>query len=159
MAIKLDVPRARYFKGKEIAESVAENLRAVGIKAEIHPLDWPAYFSRRERRAFSPLYFHGFSSAFNAELDLGVLSPNLYANLTHWINAEFIEGYNRLGRTFDPGKRKMISRRLQHIVREEAPWIFLWNQHDFYGLGPRVEWSPRADERIYLPSITLKETK
>ncbi|MFC1492197.1 ABC transporter substrate-binding protein [Nitrospinota bacterium] len=159
VVVKLDVPAARYLKGKEMSESIAENLRAVGIKVEVNPLEWSVYLSRRRKKAFSALYFHGFSSAFNAELDLGVLRPNLYANLTHWINPEFIEKYSRLGQTFDPKERKKISYRMQNIVYEDAPWIFLWNQYDFYGLSPRVKWIPRPDERIYLPSIVLKGAK
>ena len=122
-------------------------------------LDWPAYFSRRKNKALSPLYFHGFSSAFNAELDLGVLSPNLFANLTHWINPTFIGSYVLLGQTFSLGARRRISHRMQKIVHEEAPWIFLWIQYGFYGLSPRVAWSPRPDERIYLPSVSLLKKK
>ena len=156
---KIDVPAARYLKGKEMCESVAANLRAVGLKAEVNPLEWSVYLSRRRKKRFSPLYFHGFSSAFNAELDLGVLRPNLYANLTDWKNPEFIDSYIRLGRTFDPAERKKISYRMQNIVHEDAPWVFLWNQYDFYGLNPRIKWFPRPDERIYLPSIALKTAK
>lgn len=155
--IKIDVPASRYLKGKEISESVAANLRAVGIKAEVNPLEWSVFLSRRRKKKFSPLYYHGFSSAFNAELDLGVLRPNLYANLTDWKNPEFIKSYNQMGQIFDPAERKRISYRMQHIVSEDAPWVFLWNQYDFYGLSSRVKWMPRPDERIYLPSIVLKE--
>jgi len=159
VAFKLDVPTSRYLKGKEICEAVAANLRAVGLKVEVNPLEWSVYLSRRSKKKFSPLYFHGFSSAFNAELDLGVLRPNLYANLTHWNNPAFIQGYNRLGQTFDAAERKKISYAMQRIIREDAPWVFLWNQYDFYGLSPRVKWFPRADERIYLPSIIMKAKK
>ena len=152
--MKLDIPANRYLKGKEIAEAVAANLRAVGIKVEVNPLELSVFLAKRRKKTLSPLYYHGFSSAFDAEVDLGALRPNLFANLTSWRNLEFIEGYKKLGQTFDPAERKKISFRLQQIVREDAPWIFLWNQYDFYGLGPHVRWNPRPDERIYLPSIT-----
>ncbi len=142
-----------------MSETVAENLRAVGIKVEVNPLEWSVYLSRRRKKRFSPLYFHGFSSAFNAELDLGVLRPNLYANLTEWNNPEFIENYKRLGQMFDPEERKKISYRMQNIIHDDAPWIFLWNQYDFYGLSPRVNWFPRPDERIYLPSMSWNKKK
>ena len=114
---------------------------------------------RPRKKTLAPLYYHGFSSAFNAELDIGVLRPSLFANLTSWRIPEFIEGYKRLGQTFDPAERKKISFRLQRIVREDAPWIFLWNQVDFYGMSPRIRWFPRPDERIYLPSVELREAK
>jgi peptide/nickel transport system substrate-binding protein len=158
LSIKIDVPIARYLKSREMVALIARQLGAVGIKAKPNPLEWTAYLERRRNNAFSPLYVHGFSSDFNDELDLGVLRPNLHRNLTHWIHPAFIDGYTRLGQTFTPGERKKLSYRLQRIVREEAPWIFIWNQYDFYGLGPRVEWAPRPDERIYLPSVKLEKT-
>lgn len=157
--VKLDVPASRYLKGMEISESVAANLKAVGIQVEVNPLEWSIYLSRRNKKKFSPLYFHGFSSAFNEELDLGVLRPDLYANLTAWRNEEFIDLYSRLGKIFSKDERRRISYRMQRIVHEEVPWIFLWNQYDFYGLSPRVEWNPRPDERIYLPAVKMENPK
>ncbi|MFC1492230.1 ABC transporter substrate-binding protein [Nitrospinota bacterium] len=155
ISVKLDIPANRYLKGKEIAQSVAADLRAIGMNVEVNPLELSVFLANRRKKTLSPLYFHGFSSAFEAELDLGVLRPDLFANLTGWKNPEFIKNYKRLGQTFEPGERKTISFRMQKIVHEDAPWIFLWNQYDFYGLSARVKWSPRPDERIYLPSIEL----
>src|SRR2546430_7497191 len=40
-----------------------------------------------------------------------------------------------------------LFRSLQQLVRDEAPWVFLWQQHDLYGVASHVEWSPRADEK------------
>lgn len=159
ISVKLDIPANRYLKGKEISQSIAANLRAVGIKVEVNPLEFSVFLAKRRKKTLAPLYYHGFSSAFDAEVDLGALRPGLFANLTGWKNSEFIKNYKRLGQTFDPSERKKISFHLQRIVREDAPWIFLWNQYDFYGLSPRVRWNPRPDERIFLPSITLVKTE
>ncbi|MFQ5694098.1 MAG: ABC transporter substrate-binding protein, partial [Nitrospinota bacterium] len=128
--VRMDVPASRYLKGKEISEVVANSLRKVGVQVEVVPLEWSVFLSKRRKKTLAPLYFHGFSSAFNAELDVGVLRPNLFANLTAWKNADFIDGYRTLGQTFDPEERKKVSFRLEEIIHEEAPWIFLWNQYD-----------------------------
>ncbi|MBI3128188.1 MAG: ABC transporter substrate-binding protein [Candidatus Tectomicrobia bacterium] len=157
LRLKLDVPVARYLQGMEIAEAAAADLRAVGIHVEVQPLEWSVFLSNRRKKALSPLYLHGFSSAFNAETDLGALRPALFANMTGWKNAEFVEGFNRLRQTFDEEERKRISDRLQELVHKEAPWIFLWNQYDFFAGSSRVEWKPRPDERIYLPAVSVKE--
>jgi peptide/nickel transport system substrate-binding protein len=157
--IDLDMPLNRYLKGKEIAEAVAADLRAVGIHAEVSPLEFSVFLANRRKKTLSPLYMNGFSSAFDAELDLSILRPDLLANLTAWKNSAFIENYNRLRLTFDLQERKRLSFRLQRIVREDAPLIFLWNQHDFYGLSGRIRWNPRPDERIFLPSIQIAKKK
>ena len=39
---------------------------------------------------------------------------------------------------------------LQKTVHEEAPWVFLWQQHDLYGVTQSIEWSPRADEKVWM---------
>ena len=33
---------------------------------------------------------------------------------------------------------------------DEAPWVFLWQQHDLYGVAQTIEWSPRADEKMWM---------
>ena len=157
--LKLEVPASRYLKGKEMSEFIAAYFRAVGVRVEVIPLEWSVFLARRRKKTLAPLYFHGFSSAFNEELDLGVLRPNLFANLTAWRNREFVENYKKLGQAFDPDERRRISYRMQRIVHEESPWVFLWNQYDFFGLSARTQWNPRPDERIYLPAIRLKEAK
>ncbi len=155
-ALALDVPASRYLKGKEMAESVAANFRAVGVDVRVVPLEWSVFLSKRRKKTLAPLYFHGFSSAFNEELDLAALNPNLFANLTAWRDPDFVAHYRQLRRTFDPEGRRRIAYAMQRIVRDAAPWVFLWNQHDFFGISGRTQWTPRPDERIYLPSIRLK---
>ena len=39
---------------------------------------------------------------------------------------------------------------LQRLVRDEAPWVFLWQQHDLYGVASHIEWTPRADEKVWM---------
>ncbi len=36
------------------------------------------------------------------------------------------------------------------MVRDEVPWVFLWQQHDLYGVANWIEWAPRADEKIWM---------
>jgi peptide/nickel transport system substrate-binding protein len=50
----------------------------------------------------------------------------------------------------DPKKRLEAWADLQRVVQEEAPWVFLWQQHDLYGVAGWVEWTPRADEKVWM---------
>jgi len=159
LRIKMDVPVARYLQGTELAEAAAADLRAVGIHVEVQPLEWSVFLSNRRKKTLSPLYLHGFSSAFNEETDLGVLRPSLFANLTAWKHPQFVASYRDLRTAFDAETRKKLSYGLQALVREEAPWIFLWNQYDFFAGSARIEWKPRPDERIFIPAIQMKEAK
>jgi len=36
------------------------------------------------------------------------------------------------------------------MVRDAAPWGFLWQQHDLHGVANGVEWTLRADEKVWM---------
>ena len=50
----------------------------------------------------------------------------------------------------DPKKRLEAWAELQQMVRDEVPWVFLWQQHDLYGVANWIEWTPRADEKVWM---------
>ena len=48
--------------------------------------------------------------------------------------------------TVDDAQRQATYRRIYSIVRDDAPWIFLYNPTRYWGVGPTMEgWKPRAD--------------
>ena len=49
-----------------------------------------------------------------------------------------------------PKKRLEAWAELQQMVRDEVPWVFLWQQHDLYGVANWIEWTPRADEKVWM---------
>ncbi|MDB5615177.1 MAG: transporter substrate-binding protein, partial [Devosia sp.] len=42
------------------------------------------------------------------------------------------------------------------IFHDDAPWIFLYFQPDFYGVSDRINWTPRRDESIEVWTASLK---
>jgi peptide/nickel transport system substrate-binding protein len=57
----------------------------------------------------------------------------------------------------NPIKRAEALNKLQPKIQQAAPWIFLWEQHDLYGVGNRLDWEPRADEQLYLFDAKVKK--
>lgn len=57
----------------------------------------------------------------------------------------------------NPEKRKEALNKLQRQIQAAAPWIFLWEQHDLYGVSDKLIWEPRADEQIYLFEAKVKK--
>jgi peptide/nickel transport system substrate-binding protein len=48
--------------------------------------------------------------------------------------------------TLDDGERQAIYREIYSLVRDDAPWIFLYRPTSFWGVGPAMkDWAPRAD--------------
>jgi peptide/nickel transport system substrate-binding protein len=48
--------------------------------------------------------------------------------------------------TLDDGERQAVYRRIYALVRDDAPWIFLYRPTEFWGVGPALaDWEPRSD--------------
>ena len=55
--------------------------------------------------------------------------------------------------TLPDGERRAIYREIYQLVRDDAPWIFLYRPTRFWGTGPGLEgWEPRADGLIIFNS-------
>jgi peptide/nickel transport system substrate-binding protein len=50
----------------------------------------------------------------------------------------------------DQPRRKQIYSRIQQLIREEAPSIYLWTQNDTLGVSKKVSYEARADEWLWL---------
>ena len=59
--------------------------------------------------------------------------------------------------TLDRKKRYDVFKEIQGIVRDDAPWIFLYDQQDIYGVTKRIQWTPRPDEFIWAYDIKVQE--
>ena len=52
-------------------------------------------------------------------------------------------------------KRKQLYSQLLRMIREDAPWLFGYQQMDIYGVNNRLKWTPRGDESIRLTEISF----
>jgi ABC-type transport system substrate-binding protein len=50
----------------------------------------------------------------------------------------------------DAPKRKQIYTRIQQMIREEAPSVFLFTQNDTLGISKKVSYEARPDEWLWL---------
>jgi peptide/nickel transport system substrate-binding protein len=59
--------------------------------------------------------------------------------------------------TLDVGKREEMFKKIQAFIRDDVPWIFLYDQEDLYGLTKRIQWQPRPDEFVWIYDVKVKE--
>jgi peptide/nickel transport system substrate-binding protein len=52
--------------------------------------------------------------------------------------------------TVDEAQRQQLWNEAQQMAHEDAGWLFLWQQHDVYGVAEHVDWQPRADEFMWM---------
>jgi peptide/nickel transport system substrate-binding protein len=55
----------------------------------------------------------------------------------------------------NPEKRKQLYANLLRVIRDDAPYIFGYQQVDIYGVSNRIKWTPRGDESIRLTEISF----
>jgi peptide/nickel transport system substrate-binding protein len=133
-----DGPKARFnltFKTStnpervEIAQVIVDQLKAVGIGAELRSLEFGAFFDDVKKGNFQ-LYSLEWSGVFSEDIFYYVfhsdsLPPN-GANRGHYTNAE-VDRLAAAGRVTPEGPaRQQIYKRLQEIIHDELPYVSLW---------------------------------
>jgi peptide/nickel transport system substrate-binding protein len=146
---------------RETAEAIAALLSRTGLRvraqvwegAVLNPI-WTNAERRRERDMV--LFSWG-----NATLDPSdIIQPTLRTggrgNVSGYSNAEVDRLIDAAESESDEAKRVEMYRRVQRIVSEDAPWIFLWLPQDLYGVSRRIAgWRPIPDSRINLHRVRI----
>ena len=136
----------------EVVQALAEQLRAVGIGVDIDVVDHSTFRSiviaGQEAHETEDLY------AWN----WGALDPDPDSPLSGTLHSEGISSYYanpELDALIDAGRSEMdrteraeIYAQVQDLIFEEAPFIFLFQIPDVYGVSNRVVFEPRLDQYI-----------
>ncbi len=158
-ALTLQGGRGRYLNDVDVMQAVAQYLTDVGVRTTVDVMDFVSTFSpmARTHRA-GPLYLIGqggatWSSVFDMALFPSKTAP---VNNGQWFNEGWQSRWDRLGDIRDPAQEQQVVNEMLKLFAEDAPWIFLYFQPDFYGVSNRVAWAPRRDERIDVLDAKVK---
>lgn len=147
--VVMNAPRGRYIKDDQLAEAIAENFRDIGFDIDLQILDWSLYAGELLPSGEpDALYFLGLGSPFDGQSEINYVNPDYSLNYTRWEDEEYVELFAELSETLDEDERQDLMYRLQEVIMEQCPWVFVWKQVDFYGAATNLEWEARADERI-----------
>ncbi len=151
MSLVLDVPLVLPDEATQLASYLAQQYAQIGIETEIVThLDRPAYAQQVKAKAIhdaccfdsSPLStFRALREKFHGGLQgpwwLGYRNPDLDRIL------------DLAQATVDPARRQHLYRSAYRILHTDAPWIYLYNHADQWGLAPRLaDWQPTVDGLI-----------
>jgi peptide/nickel transport system substrate-binding protein len=149
----------------DIAEAVAEQLRALGMDVGVQTWDYAALrpvLLDCERQAF--LRDWG-DSAFDPVGYLeakwqtyGEGTPAGRANYACYSNPRVDELIQAGASEPEPAKRRRIYTEVQRLIREDAPAVFLYVPQEIEAAAVRVHnWQPSPDGRINLHDVWLSE--
>jgi peptide/nickel transport system substrate-binding protein len=152
--------QGRYPKDKEIAEALAGELGKVGIKVNLRFWEWGAWLEAADAGKLDGLIFASWGNIWqDADLTYHPLlrSGTRYTSKWTGYKNEVLDGLLEEGRTtLDEGKRREIYSRIQRLVFEDAPALFMHAIEDVYGASTRLEWKPRSDEMVRHNEMSLK---
>jgi len=154
----MSAPSGRYLNDRQVAEAVVGQLKKVGVKVDLRIKEWSTYVKQiLNRKLDTDAWLIGWGNAqFDADNTLFTL---LYGGtvpggpkqsiFSYWQDPEFDQYVLEAQQIVDQAKRKELYRKALERVRAGAPWIFLHQQKDIYGVAKRVKWQPRPDELLW----------
>jgi peptide/nickel transport system substrate-binding protein len=150
LSLTLDTPSGRYPLDKDVSLAIAAQLQRLGIKVNVVVNEWGTHLDKIKNRNTGDMFFLGWGPALHGQ---GTMQPLFLADQTYssYGNHPVLnEKIARASTLLDPQARADAYAELQRLVHAEAPWVFLWQQHDLYGVASQVEWTPRADEKVWM---------
>jgi peptide/nickel transport system substrate-binding protein len=150
LALTLDTPSGRYPLDKDVSLAIGAQLQRLGIKTNVVVNEWGTHLDKIKNRNTGDMYFLGWGPALHGQ---GTFPPLFLADQTYSSygnNPVLNDKIARVQTIMDPKGRAEGYAELQKLVRDEAPWVFLWQQHDLYGVAQHIEWTPRADEKVWM---------
>ena len=150
LSLTLDTPSGRYPLDKDVSLAIGAQLQRLGIKTNVVVNEWGTHLDKIKNRKTGDMFFLGWGPALHGQ---GTMPPLFLADQTYSSygnNPVLNEKIARAQTLLDPKARAAAYAELQKAVHDEAPWVFLWQQHDLYGVAQHVEWTPRADEKVWM---------
>ena len=158
-------PSGRYLNDRLVAEAVVGQLAEIGVQAELQVQEWSSYVGQiLERQVPTDSYLIGWgNSNYDADRTLFTMlyggtvdgGPD-QAVFSYFKNDAYDKLIIRARETLDENERLELYHQAQEIVSDEAPWIFLYQQGDVYGVSTDLNWEPVANELIWAYSASFK---
>jgi peptide/nickel transport system substrate-binding protein len=150
LQLTLDTPSGRYPLDKDVSLAIAAQLQRVGVKVNVVVNEWGTHLDKIKNRNTGDMFFLGWGPSVFGQ---GVIEPLFQSSQTYssYGNNKVID--DKIARAItivDPKGRAAAYAELHQLIRDEAPWVPLWQQHDLYGVASHVEWTPRADEKVWM---------
>ncbi|SEQ40189.1 peptide/nickel transport system substrate-binding protein [Devosia sp. YR412] len=151
-------PQGRYLNDSAVQQAIAQYLSDIGVETTNDLMEMTLFSPLAREHKAGPLFFIGQGGAtWSAIYDMSLFpSRDVPVNNGMWFNQEWQTRWDSLSGIRDPEAERVVVDEMLKIFHDDAPWIFLYFQPDFYGVSSRIEWEPRRDEAIEAWTAKLK---
>lgn len=136
-------------KLEEVGQAIAQDLSLVGITANIELVD-PAVHFERYHAAEYEMFMLPWGSAHESGRHIETLLHSETRGY-YYQNPEADELIEAFMSETDPEQRVEAGARLNEFLKEDAPWLFLYQEPDIYGYLSYVQWEPNPYDIYFHP--------
>lgn len=157
LEITLTASRGRYPLDAEVAQLIASMLGEAGITVNLQILESSAFLDVYNGNANKELLMIGLADGLlDASYSLVHYTKDRASGQTDYYNEEVEQLFHLAARNLNVEERSQQYQKIQAIVAEERPHIFLFQQGTTYGVRDGIHFQPNLDESIYFSDISLK---
>lgn len=157
--IGMACPAGAYTHFEEVCEAIVGYLADVGITADLEIMESGHYWDLEANKELPPLFGDSWSSAVGEAYPrlIGALGGMDYT-YSAWYDENIAEMLQQIKVTVDQQARAEIYRKLQVYMREDPPFIYLYEPVTFEAINTRVHgYHPRSAETYFLFNVSVDE--
>jgi peptide/nickel transport system substrate-binding protein len=139
-------------KGQEVAEAIAGQLARVGVRARLAVHESAAMFSLYSAKKLQ-MYMFPWKSSPESGRHLETLLHSKTRGY-YYQNPDADRLLEAYFAALEPKKREELGRELHAFTREDAPWIFLYQQQDLFGVRKNVTWEAKPDYLMRMREVS-----
>lgn len=139
---------------KDVSETVAGYLNAVGIRTHLHQDEWSEFRRKLSDQGFDGIFFAGWAALISPPVELVIFTCGQEDNASGYCDPAYDDLVHRAAAEYDETKRKELVNAAQRIVWDRAYWVFLWHGPVYAGISNRIDLDLRPDD--YLEIYTAK---
>lgn len=156
VSVKLYYSAGRYPKDTEVLQAIAAQMRKGGFDVELITQEWVVFWGKSGVNGGKmPFYYIGRGGVIDVHTHLEQYFKTGMSPRVSYSNPEFDKLIDAEQAEADPEKRAKLLHQAGRILKEDSPWVPLWNLADIYGSAANIEWTPRSDERIRTGEMTI----
>lgn len=151
-------PAGAYTNFEQVCEAVQGYLGEVGIQTNLEIMESGAFWDLEAEKQLPPLFGDSWSATIGEALPrlIGALTGEA-ASFSAWSDPTIIDLINEISVTVDDDARAELYGELQAYMRENPPFIYLYEPVTFEAIRTHVKnHKPRAAEQYYLYDIDIE---
>lgn len=152
--IPMEFPTNRFANAPLVAQAIEGYLNAVGIKVDMRPMEFAAFFPLWLGNKLEHMYLFSLGiTIMDADL---ILNLEYESGVSHgyWRNSEIDELALKQRASTDPEERKAIMGRIWRLSQDAAAFVPVYSDVQGYAMRDCAGWTPRSDERLNFLNAT-----